>query len=89
VRLSKPLIFAIRFAKFSVDYGIPAPDLAQMIAAANASKAAYERDDSASESRHGARVEEIATRYGCRVDWPGLWPCIEKAGLGNTPLPSL
>lgn len=60
--------------------GIPAPALGQMIAEAKASANAYARNDSKGEQKHGGRVEEIAAEYGCEVDWPGLWPCIQKKG---------
>lgn len=89
-RLNKKLSFAVQFANYSSELGIPAPDLAQMIAAAKKSANCYERNDSAGEQRWGGVVEEIAERHGCEVDWPGLWPCIQKKGdpRSNRLLPS-
>lgn len=80
MRLSKPIAYAIQFARFSVEMGIPAADLGQMVAAAVASVRAYERDDSKKEHEHGEAVEKIAAMFGCEVDWPGLWPCVQKKG---------
>lgn len=78
--MTNQLRFAIHFAKFSAETGIHPRDLAEMIAAAEKSVAAYERNDNAAHEKHGEKVELIASRYGCKVDWPGLWPCVEKIG---------
>ena len=76
--LNKTLAFAVHFARFAGELGIPAPDLGQMIAAAKAGANAYARNDDKAYQRHTAKVEEIAKLHGCKVDWPGLWPCIQK-----------
>lgn len=95
MRLNKTLSFAVRFARFAGDMGIPPADLAQMIAAAEAAKSAYERGNNsgcpetltrqeAIYDRRTAEIEAIATRHGCEVDWPGLWPCVQKIGQPRT-----
>lgn len=88
--LSKNLAFAVQFSRFSDEFNIPASDLGQMIAHALKSMKAYERGDTKAEERHGDRIAEIAKFHGCKVDWPGLWPCIEREGepRSNQLLPS-
>lgn len=90
MRLNKTLRFAIAFENFSRAMGIPARDLAQMILNATASVRAYERDQNKYHEVHQHEVEMIAHTFGCEVDWPGLWPCIQKIGKTetNTRLPS-
>lgn len=88
--MTNTLRFAIHFAKFSTETGIHPRDLAAMIEAAERSVTAYERNDTAHHEHHGKTVEAIAGKYGCKVDWPGLWPCVEKIGhpSSNQLLPS-
>ena len=88
INLPNDLALAVRIAVFAERHGIPARDVCQMIAHARRSKSAYERDDSAAEQRHGAAVESIAAEYGCKVDWPGLWPCVTSDNGGNDQLPA-
>lgn len=88
MRLNKKLAFAVELSVFSERFGIPMNDLAQMIAAANASARAWERDDDEREQKMGTVVEEIAAKYGCKIDWPGLWPTVAKKGCGESLLPS-
>lgn len=78
--LTKGLAFAVHFERFSREMGIPAGDLAQMILHAKRSGHRYAANDSEGERRHGQAVEDIAAAHGCKVDWPGLWPCIERIG---------
>lgn len=82
--LNRTLQFAVHFARYSTDLGIPAPDLGQMIAAAKSAANAYARNDDNAYQRNTAKVEEIAKAHGCEVDWPGLWPCVQKKGQPRT-----
>lgn len=79
---------AIEFARFSQEYGIPPAELGQMVDKAMRSKRAYEAGLSAQEQRLGGEVEQIAAQYGCKVTWPGLWPMVEKPGVGDRCLPA-
>jgi len=88
--INKTLRFSIQFSRFAEEFNIPPYELAQMITAANAGVKAYERDDMTAYKRHTDRVEELAKSLAYEVDWPGLWPCLQKIGdpRSNRILPS-
>jgi hypothetical protein len=76
----KNLLKAVRFARFSADWGIPPGDLADMIHYAEKSAKAYERNDSAAENAYADLISMIAAAYHVKVIWAGLWPTLEKGG---------
>ena len=78
MRLNNTLAFAVQFNRFSQEFHIPGPELAQMISLARASVKAYERDDTKKEQELAGLVEQIAANFGCKVSWPGLWPTIGR-----------
>ena len=84
MRLNQQLVFALRFAQFSTALGIPPEAVAQMIAHARASAKCYERGDDAGEQKHGGEVEAIADKHGCRVEWAGLIPSVNRKGDPTT-----
>lgn len=84
LKTTKTMQFAIQFAWFAKEYGIEPWALAQMIMHAKRSSAAYARDDMREHRGQGDKVEELASRYGCVVDWPGLWPCVQIKGRPET-----
>lgn len=90
MRLNQQLVFAVRFAKFAAEMGIPPADLAQMVAHHRAATACYQRGDDKGEQKHGGEVERLAALHGCKVDWPGLNPHIQKGDdkHSNRPLPT-
>ena len=83
-KCNKTIAFAIRFAEFGADFGIPAPELGQMVQAAVLSCSAYSNDNNRSYQTYATRVEEIAKAYDCEVIWNGLWPTIQKTGDPNS-----
>ena len=88
INLPNDLALAVRIAVFADRHGIPAREVCQIIAYARRSKAAYERDDSEMEQKYGELVEIVAAEHGCKIDWPGLWPCLTSDKGGNDQLPA-
>lgn len=89
IKLPAKLAGAVAFATFAQRWNIPPAELALMIAHAQRSKAAWERNDDAAEKRHAEAMEAVAGRCGLTVDWPGLWPMIGRPGQGEDTLPTM
>lgn len=84
IRLNQTLRFAMEFSWFCKNYNIMPHELAQMIAHAERSVKAYERNDGKAHRDNQYSVESLAKMNGLEVDWPGLWPCVQIAGKPET-----
>ena len=90
MRFPSKLRFALQFAHFCDRMSIKPGDLALMIYHARASAFAYAQNNNQQHRKHQDEFEKVASRCGLEVDWPGLWPCIQKKDdpQTNTLLPS-
>lgn len=87
VRISDKAMKFVDFARFCVNQGIEAYDVAKLVTLAERAFKAGERycnsgsdRDSKAEQRAGERFEEFALSLGFEVTWPGLWPRLVKNG---------
>ena len=82
---SRKVMKYVDFARFSINHGIEAWDLAELITLAERAFKAGERycnsgseRDSRANEVAGERFEIKAKALGYKASWPGLWPHLSK-----------
>jgi len=86
-RINNRLLHCIGFARFCMEHKCEPRDVAELLAIAEAHKAAYERSTQDPDPRHAKRAERLSDQFdakaqamGFGVVWPGLWPHLTRGG---------
>lgn len=84
INLNRTIRFAVDFAFCCEKLGVKPHDMGRIVQHVRNHVKAYERDDTKRSNEAMNHAVTIAEANGCELDWPGLYPCIQKKGDPTT-----